>query len=87
MVLFSFPAIQKTDEIIKIENALKKAKIKQKENIKKVNSELIELIILKLKEDDKFKKDFQVLLELYSLNNIIDLFNKNYEIFNYKTIE
>lgn len=79
--------IKKTDEIIKIENALKKAKIKQKENIKKVNSELIELILLKLKEDDKFKKDFQILLELYSLNNIIDLFNKNYEIFNYKTIE
>ena len=34
--------LKKSDEIIKIEEALKKAKLKQKENIKKINLEFTE---------------------------------------------
>ena len=67
--------LKKSDEIIKIEEALKKAKLKQKENIKKINLEFTEMILNKLKEDDNFKNDLKSLLTKYSLNNSIDLLN------------
>ena len=73
--------LKKSDEIIKIEEALKKAKLKQKENIKKINLEFTETILNKLKEDDNFKNDLKNLLTKYSLNNSIDLLNKNYGAF------
>ena len=76
--------LKKSDEIIKIEEALKKAKLKQKENIKKINLEFTETILNKLKEDDNFKNDLKNLLTKYSLNNSIDLLNKNYGAFEIK---
>ena len=76
--------LKKSDEIIKIEEALKKAKLKQKENIKKINLEFTETILNKLKEDDNFKNDLKNLLSKYSLNNSIDLLNKNYGAFEIK---
>ena len=76
--------LKKSDEIIKIEEALKKAKLKQKENIKKINLEFTEIILNKLKEDDNFKNDLKYLLTKYSLNNSIDLLNKNYGAFELK---
>lgn len=76
--------LKKSDEIIKIEEALKKAKLKQKENIKKINLEFTEIILNKLKEDDNFKNDLKILLSKYSLNNSIDLLNKNYGAFEIK---
>ncbi|MEM5558381.1 hypothetical protein AAHK07_07645 [Aliarcobacter cryaerophilus] len=76
--------LKKSDEIIKIEEALKKAKLKQKENIKKINLEFTEIILNKLKEDDNFKNDLKNLLSKYSLNNSIDLLNKNYGAFEIK---
>ena len=76
--------LKKSDEIIKIEEALKKAKLKQKENIKKINLEFTEKILNKLKEDDNFKNDLKNLLTKYSLNNSIDLLNKNYGAFEIK---
>lgn len=76
--------LKKSDEIIKIEEALKKAKLKQKENIKKINLEFTEIILNKLKEDDNFKNDLKNLLTKYSLNNSIDLLNKNYGAFEIK---
>ena len=76
--------LKKSDEIIKIEEALKKAKLKQKENIKKINLEFTEMILNKLKEDDNFKNDLKNLLSKYSLNNSIDLLNKNYGAFEIK---
>lgn len=77
--------LKKSDEIIKIEEALKKAKLKQKENIKKINLEFTETILNKLKEDDNFKNDLKNLLSKYSLNSSIDLLNKNYGAFEIKT--
>lgn len=76
--------LKKSDEIIKIEEALKKAKLKQKENIKKINLEFTETILNKLKEDDNFKNDLKNLLSKYSLNKSIDLLNKNYGAFEIK---
>ena len=76
--------LKKSDEIIKIEEALKKAKQKQKENIKKINLEFTETILNKLKEDDNFKNDLKNLLSKYSLNKSIDLLNKNYGAFEIK---
>ena len=76
--------IKKSDEVKRIEEALKKAKLKQKENIKKINLEFIETILNKLKEDDNFKNDLKNLLTKYSLNNSIDLLNKNYGAFEIK---
>lgn len=76
--------LKKSDEIIKIEEALRKAKLKQKENIKKINLEFTETILNKLKEDDNFKNDLKNLLTKYSLNNSIDLLNKNYGAFEIK---
>ena len=76
--------LKKSDEIIKIEEALKKAKLKQKENIKKINLEFTEMILNKLKEDDNFKNDLKNLLSKYSLNKSIDLLNKNYGAFEIK---
>ena len=76
--------LKKSDEIIKIEEALKKAKLKQKENIKKINLEFTETILNKLKEDDNFKNDLKNLLSKYSLNDSIDLLNKNYGAFEIK---
>ena len=76
--------LKKSDEIIKIEEALKKAKLKQKENIKKINLEFTEMILNKLKEDDNFKNDLKNLLSKYSLNDSIDLLNKNYGAFEIK---
>ena len=76
--------IKKSDEIIKIEEALKKARAKQKENIKKVNLEFSENILKKLSEDDNFKKDLKSILEKYSLNSSIELLNINYGAFEIK---
>ena len=76
--------LKKSDEIIKIEKDIKKAKLKQKENIKKINLEFTETILNKLKEDDNFKNDLKNLLSKYSLNNSIDLLNKNYGAFKIK---
>lgn len=76
--------LKKSDEIIRIEEALKKAKLKQKENIKKINLEFTESILNKLKEDDNFKNDLKNLLSKYSLNSSIDLLNKNYGAFETK---
>ena len=76
--------IKKSDEIIKIEEALKKARAKQKENIKKVNLEFSENILKKLSEDDNFKKDLKSILEKYSLNSSIELLNINYGSFEIK---
>lgn len=79
--------LKKSDEIIKIEEALKKAKLKQKENIKKINLEFTETILNKLKEDDNFKNDLKSLLSKYSLINSIDLLNKNYGAFEIKPLD
>ena len=76
--------LKKSDEIIKIEEALKKAKLKQKENIKKINLEFTEMILNKLKEDDNFKNDLKNLLSKYSLNNYINLLKKNNGAFEIK---
>lgn len=79
--------IKKNDEIIKIEEALKKAKLKQKENIKKINLEFTETILNKLKEDDNFKNDLKGLLIKYSLNSSVDLLNNNYGAFEIKYLD
>ncbi|MCG3668602.1 hypothetical protein L5F68_08410 [Aliarcobacter butzleri] len=73
--------IKKSDEIIKIEEALRKAKAKQKETIRKVNLEFTEDILKKLAENDNFKKDLKDILTKYSLDNLIELLNKNYGAF------
>jgi len=72
--------LQKNTEILKIEEALKKAKLKQKEKLKKTNLEFSQIILYKLKEDENFKKDFRSLLEKYNLNKAILLLN-NYGVF------
>ncbi|MBL3519485.1 hypothetical protein H0A43_03310 [Arcobacter lanthieri] len=77
--------LKKSDEIIKIEEALKKAKLKQKEDVKKINLQFTENILNKLKEDDNFKNDLKSLLSKYNLNSSIDLLNKNYGAFDIKT--
>ncbi|WP_164469237.1 hypothetical protein [Aliarcobacter cryaerophilus] len=46
--------------------------------------EFTEIILNKLKEDDNFKNDLKNLLSKYSLNNSIDLLNKNYGAFEIK---
>lgn len=46
--------------------------------------EFTETILNKLKEDDNFKNDLKNLLTKYSLNNSIDLLNKNYGAFEIK---
>lgn len=73
--------IKKNEEILKIEEALKKARLKQKETIKKINLEFMETILNKLKDDINFRNDFKSLLLRYNLNESIDLLNKNYGIF------
>lgn len=73
--------IKKNEEIIKIEEALKKARLKQKETIKKINLEFMETILNKLKDDINFRNDFKSLLLRYNLKESIDLLNKNYGIF------
>ncbi|RBQ27616.1 hypothetical protein [Arcobacter sp. CECT 9188] len=76
--------VKKSDEIIRIEEALKKAKLKQKEDIKKINLQFTDNILNKLKEDDNFKNDLKSLLAKYNLNSSIDLLNKNYGAFEIK---
>ncbi|RBQ32297.1 hypothetical protein CRU92_00875 [Arcobacter sp. FW59] len=76
--------VKKSDEIIRIEEALKKAKLKQKEDIKKINLQFTDNILNKLKEDNNFKNDLKSLLAKYNLNSSIDLLNKNYEAFEIK---
>lgn len=73
--------IKKNEEILKIEEALKKARQKQKETIKKINLEFMETILNKLKDDINFRNDFKSLLLRYNLNESIDLLDKNYGIF------
>lgn len=73
--------IKKNEEILKIEEALKKARLKQKETIKKINLEFMETILNKLKDDINFRNDFKSLLLRYNLKESIDLLNKNYGIF------
>ena len=46
--------------------------------------EFIETILNKLKEVDNFKNNLKNLLTKYSLNNSIDLLNKNYGAFELK---
>lgn len=74
--------IKKNDEIIKIEEALRKAKAKQKENIKKVNIEFTELILKELNTNNNFKKDLKDILNKYNLINSIKLLDEHYNIFN-----
>jgi hypothetical protein len=74
--------IKKTDEIIKLEEALKKAKLKQKENIKKINYMIGEDILNKIAVDKEFKKEFFNMLIKYELKNILDSIEENYSIFN-----
>ncbi|MDN5112964.1 hypothetical protein PJV97_11495 [Aliarcobacter butzleri] len=76
--------IKKSDEIIKIEEALRKAKAKQKETIRKVNLEFTEDILKKLAENDNFKKDLKDILTKYNLDNLIELLNKTYGAFEIK---
>jgi len=73
--------LQKTTEILKIEEALKKAKLKQKEKLKKTNLEFSQIVLNKLKEDENFKKDFKSLLEKHNLNKAILLLNNMYAVF------
>jgi len=73
--------LQKTTEILKIEEALKKAKLKQKEKLKKTNLEFSQIVLNKLKEDESFKKDFKSLLQKYNLNKAILLLNDSYGAF------
>jgi|GEM_PF-1769077 len=73
--------LQKTTEILKIEEALKKAKLKQKEKLKKTNLEFSQIILNKIKEDENFKKDLKSLLEKYNLNKAILLLNNSYGAF------
>lgn len=72
--------IKKTDEIIKFEEALKKAKLKQKENIKKINYMIGEDILNKLSVDEEFKKEFFAILIKYDFKNILDSIEENYNI-------
>lgn len=76
--------IKKSEEIIKIEEALRKAKAKQKETIRKVNLEFTEDILKKLAENDNFKKDLKDILTKYNLDNLIELLNKTYGAFEIK---
>ena len=78
--------IKKSDEILKIEEALKKAKQKQRENIKKINSTIGEEILKKLSSDDAFKKEFKDLLKKYNLKNTIEIIKENYNVFESKNI-
>ena len=78
--------IKKSDEILKIEEALKKAKQKQKETIKKINSSIGEDILNKLNEDDNLKKEFKELLKRYDLKNTINIIKDNYNLFENKNI-
>jgi len=73
--------LQKTTEILKIEEALKKAKLKQKEKLKKTNLEFSQIVLNKLKEDENFKKDLKSLLQKYNLNKAILLLNDMYGAF------
>jgi hypothetical protein len=74
--------IKKTDEIIKFEEALKKAKLKQKENIKKINYMIGEETLNKIAVNEEFKKEFFEMLIKYELKNILDSIEENYSIFN-----
>ncbi len=73
--------IKKTDEIIKFEEALKKAKLKQKENIKKINYMIGEEILNKLSVNEEFKKEFFEMLIKYDFKNILDSIEENYSVF------
>jgi len=73
--------LQKTTEILKIEEALKRAKLKQKEKLKKTNLEFSQIVLNKLKEDENFKKEFKSLLEKYNLNKVILLLDNMYGVF------
>lgn len=73
--------IKKSDEIVKIEEALKKAKQKQKESLKKANIEFTENILVKLNTDDNFKIEFKSILEKYNLINCINILENNYDAF------
>ena len=73
--------IKKTDEIIKFEEALKKAKLKQKENIKKINYMIGEEILNKLSVNEEFKKEFFFFFIKYDFKNILDSIEENYSVF------
>lgn len=73
--------IKKTDEIIKIEEALRKAKLKQKENIKRINYMIGEEVLNKLAENEEFKKEFFEILIKFNFKNILDSIEENYSIF------
>ena len=73
--------IKKTDEIIKLEVALKKAKLKQKENIKKINYMIGEEILNKIAENEEFKKEFFAMIVKYDFKNILDSIEENYSVF------
>ncbi len=76
--------IKKNNEIVKLEEALKKAKEKQQEDIKKINIKFTEIILKKLYKDEFFKKELKEILSKYNLDNAIDLLNKNYNSFEIK---
>ena len=80
--------LKKSEEIIKIEEALKKTKEdlkkatqKHQQSVTKINSQFTEIILKKLLEDDNFKTDLKNLLTKNDLQNAIDVLNKNYGAF------
>lgn len=73
--------VKKSDEVLRLEEALKRARQKQKDDIKKSNSEFTEIILKPLMTNNFFKKDLREVLEKYKLNNAIDLLQKNYNAF------
>lgn len=82
--------LKKSEEIIKIEEALKKNKEalkkatqKHQQSVTKINSEFTEIVLKKLLENDNFKIDLKNLLSKYDLQNAIDLLNKNYGAFEF----
>ncbi len=72
--------LKKTSEILKLENDLKKAKQKQKEQLQIVNNKAMNLILKKIGKDKDFTEKFKTFLNENDLSKVYELLSNTYEI-------
>ncbi|MBS9782722.1 MAG: hypothetical protein KGV43_02835 [Arcobacter sp.] len=72
--------LKKTSEIIKLENDLKKAKQKQKEQLQIVNNKAMNLILKKIGKDKDFIEKFKLFLDENNLSKVYELLADTYEV-------
>lgn len=71
--------VKKSDMVAKLEEELKRAKAKERENLKRVNNKAMDLIINALSKNENFKNEFNELLKRHDLKEVLKTLKEVYD--------